>query len=159
MCFNWKVLAGLAAVGVGIYVVAPELTLSALPLLLLAACPLSMLFMMKGMGGMQGGQCSTPGQQAQQGQPAVGQPLSREEQLAQLRAQLQGVSEQQAALAQQIEQLQPAEAEERPATNGTAVNGAPANGRVVAEAEAIARERSAADRPPADSARGARASE
>ena len=156
MCFNWKVLAGLAAVGVGIYVVAPELTLSALPLLLLAACPLSMLFMMKGMGGMQGGQCSTQGQQGQQ---AVGQPLSREEQLAQLRAQLQSVGEQQTALARQIEQLQPAEAEGRPAANGEAVGDASTNGRVVAEAEAIARERSAADRPPADSARGARAGE
>ena len=78
MCFNWKVLAGLAAVGVGIYVVAPGLVVGALPLLLFAACPLSMLLMAKGMGGMQGGQCTTSGQeqarqqgQAQhQGQPA-----------------------------------------------------------------------------------------
>lgn len=46
MCFNWKVLAGLAAVAVGIFLFAPNLIAGALPLLLLAACPLSMLIMM-----------------------------------------------------------------------------------------------------------------
>lgn len=46
MCFDWRALAGLAAVGVGIAVFAPKLALGALPLLLLAACPLSMLLMM-----------------------------------------------------------------------------------------------------------------
>lgn len=51
MCLNWKVLAGLGAVGVGVYLVAPGLAAAALPLLLLAACPLSMLLMMKGMQG------------------------------------------------------------------------------------------------------------
>lgn len=52
MCLNWKVLAGLAAVGAGILLVAPKVALSALPLLLLAACPLSMLFMAWGMRSM-----------------------------------------------------------------------------------------------------------
>lgn len=149
MCINWKVVGGLAVVGVVIYAVAPDLVAGALPLLILAACPLSMLFMMKGMGGMQGGQCSTQGQPAQQAgavgsytcsmhpevradQPGrcprcgmalvasespkpVGVPqssaegtLTREEQLAQLRAQLLAVSEQQTALARQVEQLEPA---------------------------------------------------
>ena len=51
MCFNWKVLAGLAVVGAGILVIAPGLIIGALPLLLLAACPLSMLLMMRGMNG------------------------------------------------------------------------------------------------------------
>lgn len=51
MCFNWKVIAGLAAVGLGIYVVAPGLIASALPVLLVLVCPLSMLL----MGGMMGG--------------------------------------------------------------------------------------------------------
>lgn len=51
MCLNWKVLAGLAAVGVGLWVVAPNLIGAALPLLLVAACPLSMFFMMRGMSG------------------------------------------------------------------------------------------------------------
>lgn len=51
MCFNWKVLAGLAAVGVALFVLAPGAALAALPLLLLAACPLSMGFMMYRMRG------------------------------------------------------------------------------------------------------------
>lgn len=54
MCLNWKVLAGLAAVGISVAVVAPQAALALLPLLLLAACPLSMLLMagmgMRGMG-------------------------------------------------------------------------------------------------------------
>src|SRR6266700_4655779 len=59
MCLNWKVLAGLAVVGVGIWIVAPQFALAALPVLLVAACPLSMLFMMRGMmhgGGRQASQ-------------------------------------------------------------------------------------------------------
>lgn len=52
MCLNWKVLAGLAAVGVGIWAVAPGTLAAALPLLLLAACPLSMAIMAFGMRGM-----------------------------------------------------------------------------------------------------------
>lgn len=51
MCINWKVLAGVAVVGLGAWVIAPNLIGAALPLLLLAVCPLSMLLMMRGMGG------------------------------------------------------------------------------------------------------------
>jgi len=60
MCFNWKVLAGLGAVGVGVLVFAPGAALSVLPLLLLAACPLSMvamMFAMRGMGSHEGENC------------------------------------------------------------------------------------------------------
>lgn len=60
MCLNWKVLAGLAAVGVGVLVFAPDAALSVLPLLLLAACPLSMvamMFAMRGMGSHEGESC------------------------------------------------------------------------------------------------------
>lgn len=46
MCLDWRVLVGLAVVGVGIYVVAPGTVVAALPILSLAACPLSMLLMM-----------------------------------------------------------------------------------------------------------------
>lgn len=101
MCFNWKVLAGLGAVGVGLYVVRPDLVVSALPLLLLAACPLSMLFMGKAMSGHQAqpAAAATP-------EPAVGE--SREQQLARLRVELQSLSEQQSALARQIEAIEPA---------------------------------------------------
>ena len=101
MCLNPKVLASLAAVGVGVYLFAPGLLAQAVPILLLAACPLSMLLMMWGMQHSQGS-----GQQTPQ-EPHVG--LTREERLAQLRRQ-------QAALADQIGELEREEA--RPAENG-----------------------------------------
>lgn len=48
-CLNPKVLAGLAVVGVGVLVLAPNLAANVLPLLVVLACPLSMLFMMRVM--------------------------------------------------------------------------------------------------------------
>ncbi len=99
MCLNWRVLAGLAAVGIGVYLIAPGAILGLWPVLLLLACPLSMVVMMVGMRGMGAQQ----GQDATQTQTVA--PVSREQQLAQLRAQLIGLGNQQAALAQQIEQL------------------------------------------------------
>ena len=59
MCLNWKVIAGLGAVAVGILVLEPQLAAQALPLLVVAVCPLSMLL----MGGMMMG-----GGKANQGQ-------------------------------------------------------------------------------------------
>ncbi len=59
-CYDWRVLTALAALGIGIYVVAPGLVAAALPLLVLAACPLSMLLMMKAMGGQQATSSSAP---------------------------------------------------------------------------------------------------
>jgi amino acid transporter len=56
-CLNWKVIGALAAVGVGIYVVAPGVAAAAVPLLVLAVCPLSMLLMMRAMGSM--GRCDS----------------------------------------------------------------------------------------------------
>ena len=103
MCLNWKVLAGLGVVGVGLYLVVPGLAAAALPLLLLAVCPLSMLFMMKGMHGNQG---EAHGQRASQ-EADTGP--TREEQLARLRAQ-------QADLAGRIEMLE-WEEEPQPARN------------------------------------------
>ena len=52
MCLNWKVLGGLAIVGGAVAVAAPGAALALLPLLVLAACPLSMLAMAAGMGRM-----------------------------------------------------------------------------------------------------------
>ncbi len=103
MCLNWKVLAGLGAVGVGVYLVAPGLAAAALPLLLLAACPLSMLLMMKGM---QGGRCETQGRRVPE-ETSAG--MTREEQVTQLRRQ-------QADLAGRIEALK--QEETQPAKNG-----------------------------------------
>lgn len=60
MCFNWKVLAGLAVVAVGVVLFAPGAALAVLPLLLLLACPLSMgamMFAMRGHGGSASESC------------------------------------------------------------------------------------------------------
>jgi hypothetical protein len=101
MCLNWKVLVSLAAVGVGVYLFAPGLLAEAVPILLLAVCPLSMLLMMWAMQHPQG-----QGQQTPQ-EPDGG--LTREEQVARLRAQ-------QAALADRIGELEREEV--RPFENG-----------------------------------------
>ena len=55
MCFNWKVAGGLALLGLAVFAAAPNLIGAALPLLIFAACPLSMLLMMRAMSG--GGRC------------------------------------------------------------------------------------------------------
>lgn len=114
MCLNWKVVAGLAAVGVGIWAVKPSLIGAALPLLLLAACPLSMFFMMRGMGG---GQCASQPQQAEAkqglGTPGLALPgPGRDESLAELKARATSLQEQHAAIAREIDRL---EAEQSPA--------------------------------------------
>jgi hypothetical protein len=51
MCLNWKVIGGLSVVGLGIWLVAPNLITAAIPILLIAVCPPSMLVMMKAMDG------------------------------------------------------------------------------------------------------------
>jgi hypothetical protein len=102
-CLNPKVLVGLAVVGVAIYLIAPNLIAAALPILLLAACPLSMLLMMWGMQHTQGQGKQT----TQQEEPDVG--LSRQERMAQRLTQ-------KTALAEQIRQLEREEA--HPAEDG-----------------------------------------
>ena len=83
MCLDWRVLVGLAAVGVGIYAVAPGTVVAALPILSLAACPLSMLLMMKAMR-------ESPGEDG--GSRATDDGLTREEQLVRMRAQQETLS-------------------------------------------------------------------
>ena len=62
MCLNWKVIGGLSVVGLGIWLVAPNLIAAAIPVLLIAVCPLSMLMMMKAMdGGHRSSQSSDAG--------------------------------------------------------------------------------------------------
>jgi DUF2933 family protein len=51
MCLNKKVLVGLGIVAVGLVVLRPGWAVAALPFLILAICPLSMIFMMHGMRG------------------------------------------------------------------------------------------------------------
>ena len=96
-CINRKVVAGLAVVAV--ILLAPSLVGAVLPVLLLAACPLSMLFMMRGMGN----QGNMPAQPASLPEPHgldthLARPIAttktkttREEQLAALQGQLAAV--------------------------------------------------------------------
>lgn len=110
MCINWKVVAGLAVVGVGIWVVKPTLIGAALPLLILAACPLSMLLMMRGMGG----QCATEPQGAGEQAAARTLPpgLTRDEQLAELWARATSLQSRHEAITRELALL---EAEQSPA--------------------------------------------
>lgn len=50
MCFNRRVLIGLGIAAVALFAVSPRLLGSAAPLLIMAACPLSMIVMMRAMG-------------------------------------------------------------------------------------------------------------
>lgn len=86
MCINWRVVVGLAIVGLGIWVFAPDVVVRALPVLLLAACPVSMLVMMATMR-----QPTTPA-------PAPEDINSLETQLAELTAQQEQVKAQLARL-------------------------------------------------------------
>lgn len=95
-CLNWKVIAGLALVGVGVWAVAPNLLVAALPILLIAVCPLSMVLMMRSMRGDQ------HGAPAQRSDGVDGKGSAREEQLADLTNQLEQSRSQQEAIAHEI---------------------------------------------------------
>ncbi|MGH7196368.1 MAG: DUF2933 domain-containing protein [Candidatus Saccharimonadales bacterium] len=63
-CLNPKVLIGLALIAIAVAVFAPKMFAAALPLLLLAACPLSMvamMFMMRGKTDNRGATDDKPG--------------------------------------------------------------------------------------------------
>lgn len=51
MCFNKKVVGGVAVTALAVFALAPNLFGVALPFLVMAACPLSMTLMMRRMGG------------------------------------------------------------------------------------------------------------
>ncbi len=131
MCFNWKVIGGLVVVAGGNFLVAPSLFVSALPLLLVAACPLSMVFMAKAM---MGGRGAAP-RPVQAAQPAEAQ-RSHDEQVARLRAELRSVGEQQATLARQLEELRTAEA--TPVPDAAPQAAEPASQRVAPHASCTA---------------------
>ena len=50
-CMHWKVIAGLALVGLMIGIIAPSALAAAVPVLIVAICPLSMIYGMRGMMG------------------------------------------------------------------------------------------------------------
>jgi len=101
MCLNWKVLTGLAVVGVGTYSVAPDLVVASIPILLLLACPLSMMLM---MGSMQ----QPEGQGRQMTQEPDVEPVHGER-IARLRAQRATLDDRIVAL--EREEAQPTERE------------------------------------------------
>lgn len=115
LCLNWKVIGGLALLGLGTWIMAPQVALFVLPLLLIVACPLSMLFMMRGM---QGSHCATSS--AKTSTPST--TLTETEQLVQLRTE-------QMMIAQKIARL---EAEhDRAADSDHAVGSTPSPVQVV----------------------------
>lgn len=98
-CFNPKVLGGLALAALAVFLVAPGAFSTVLPLLFLAACPLSMVLMMRGMSG---GQCGTRGSEAgQEGQTAatgaVSSTTTAEAEIARLRAEVDQLKAEKAA--------------------------------------------------------------
>ncbi|MBE9156440.1 DUF2933 domain-containing protein [Nodosilinea sp. LEGE 06152] len=108
MCFDWRVLVGLVAIGIAIAILVPQLTLSALPLLLLAACPLSMFLMMAMMNRMDKDSMSATSHQSVSSLPTSIH-LDRDAQLAQLREHLQQLQTQHEAIAHQINTLEQSE--------------------------------------------------
>lgn len=102
-CYDWRVITALAAVGGGVVLFAPGLIGAALPLLIVAACPLSMMIMMKTMGGHD--QNASPA--------AAAQPVDRAEQL---RTELAASRREQQRLTRELEDLEtPAALAVRPA--------------------------------------------
>lgn len=82
MCFNRKVLLGLGVAALGVLAIAPQLFSRVLPLLIVAACPLGMVLMMRGMSGS--------GASCQSGKPGAGQVTRDEEaEIARLRAEVE----------------------------------------------------------------------
>jgi len=88
MCIDKRVVIGLAGVAIGILVVAPRALGAALPLLIVLICPLSMLFMMRGMS--RGQSCAAGDSQAASGdgRQASSPSDADEAELIQLRAEV-----------------------------------------------------------------------
>lgn len=101
MCFNWKVVVGLALVALGIWTLAPNLIGAALPVLVVLACPLSMLLVMRGMGNMGGVESNADNRSA-----ARSMPLLHVQRLAELRAQVDDLQAEQSAIAHAIAKLE-----------------------------------------------------
>ncbi|MFB8128721.1 DUF2933 domain-containing protein [Streptomyces mirabilis] len=90
MCLNKKVLIGLGAVAAGMLIFKPSLFLAALPVLVLAICPLSMVFMMRGMNngqGQSGAPCGMGGK-AKTGSTSTASEPELAEQIGALQAEL-----------------------------------------------------------------------
>ncbi len=121
-CLNPKVLIGLAAAGLGVVLLAPNLIAGAFPLLLALVCPLSMLVMMVGMARMgtkeKGSQTSAPSVMTTQA-PKPSMAVSADARLALLRAEQRVLAEQNAAIAAEIAALDVADTEAQSSSRAT----------------------------------------
>ncbi len=99
MCLNWKVIGSLGVVALGVVVLAPHLALAVLLILVVAACPLSCIFMMRGMG--KGSSCQTN----------AGSTANQDMRIAQLQAEIQRLREQQGGVVSTVDE--PAESDSR----------------------------------------------
>jgi hypothetical protein len=124
ICLSWKVLAGLAVVALGVFLFEPQLFARAFPLLLVAACPLSMVLMMWGMRGAVSPSTREQGSVPERS-PST-EVLTKGQALSQLRQQLDDIQGQQAQL---IAQLSSIETSTRSA--------GPSDGRTTAASRAI----------------------
>jgi len=113
-CIDRRVLIGLAVLALGVFLLDPGLLRSVLPLMLIAICPLSMLFMMRSMGGHQSSQ-----------EPAAKGSGTGNDQadVSSLRRELAELSARQAWISAQINDIAEAQASSLPlAPNGTAAD-------------------------------------
>lgn len=102
LCLDWRVLVGLALVGLAVARFAPHALGAALPLLVLAVCPLSMLLMMGGMARMHDHGGAAAAAPVDQSDPTA---LTAGEQLRALQEQLAHLQAESAVIAQQIHRL------------------------------------------------------
>lgn len=78
MCFNKRVLIGVGVVALGVLAVSPGSFATVAPLLMFAACPLSMLFMMRTMGRGGSANCDTKTAESEREIAASGSDLEPE---------------------------------------------------------------------------------
>lgn len=103
-CLNWRVIGGLTATGLGIWLLAPHLLVAAVPFLFVAVCPLSMLLM---MGSMTSGRDPAAREPGANEDHSVGEPVD----LQDLRTRLEDVQRQHKALELEIDKLESATGE------------------------------------------------
>ena len=106
-CCNRKVLAGLALVALGLFVFSPALALAALPILLLALCPLSFLTVavLVGLRKLRGEHAPLAGALPQEPHRLLHGATTREEELRRLTTQLREVEDQQMAIRDHLQEL------------------------------------------------------
>lgn len=103
-CYDPRVIVALVAVAVGVFLVAPGAIVVAAPFLFLAICPLSMLVMMRTMGGME--KMDRPQASEPAGAPALAPSAVPAERAAALRMQLAAGRAEQQRLADELARLE-----------------------------------------------------